>query len=177
MAKSFLSSSNHEGAICDSQKEHTIPLITQKYTPRIWCIHTREMEETNYYIKSGIIIFISLYMIGIIAYFMTWWTKYADGGRESLMEDNFQEAMIIIPIMSFICSILAIFVSILFPKKCGNCLPSGSDDPSEKQNLIGHLTVDGFYEEFDQDLNKRNFHLVGVMDEDTPSFHAVAAAR
>ena len=177
MAKSFLRSSNHKGTICDSQKEHTIPLITQKYTPRKWCVHTCEIEEKNYYIKSGIIIFISLYMIGIIAYFITWGTKYADGGRESLMEDNFPLAMIIIPIMSFICSILVIFVSILFPNKCRNCLPSGSDDPSEKQNLINHLTVDGFYDEFDKDLSKRNFHPVGIMDEDTPSFHAVAAAR
>ena len=177
MAKSFLRSSNHKGTICDSQKEHTIPLITQKYTPRKWCVHTCEVEEKNYYIKSGIMIFISLYMIGIIAYFITWGTKYADGGRESLMEDNFPLAMIIIPIMSFICSILVIFVSILFPNKCRNCLPSGSDDPSEKQNLISHLNVDGFYEEFDKDLSKRNFRLVGIMDEDTPSFHSVAAAR
>ena len=177
MAKSFLSSSNTKGAICDQQKEHIIPLITQKYTPRKWCIDTREIEETNSYIKSGITIFISLYMIGIIAYFITWWTKYADGGRESLMEDNFQVAMIIIPIMSFICSILVIFVSILFPKKCGNCLPSDSDDSPEQQNLMNHLTVDGFYDEFDKDLSKRNFHPVGTMDEDTPSFHAVAAAR
>ena len=177
MAKSFLRSSNHKGTICDSQKEHTIPLITQKYTPRKWCVHTCEVEEKNYYIKSGIMIFISLYMIGIIAYFITWGTKYADGGRESLMEDNFPLAMIIIPIMSFICSILVIFVSILFPNKCRNCLPSGSDDPSEKQNLINHLTVDGFYDEFDKDLSKRDFHPVGIMDKDTPSFHAVAAAR
>ena len=177
MAESFISSSNHKEAICDQQKEHTIPHITQKYAPKKWCVHTREMEETNYYIKSGIIIFISLYMIGIIAYFITWWTKYADGGRESLMEDNFQVAMIIIPIMSFICSILATFLSILFPKKCGNCLPSGSDDSSEKQNLINDITVNGFYDEFDKDLSKRDFHPVGIMDEDTPSFHAVAAVR
>ena len=177
MAKSFLRSSNAKGAIYDQQKEHTIPLITQKYTPRKLCIHTCEIEETNYYIKSGIIIFISLYMIGIIAYFITWWTKYADGGRESVMEDNFQVAMILIPIMSISCSILVIFASILFPNKCGNCLPSGSDDPSEQQNLINHLTVDGFYDEFDKDLSKRNSYPVGTIDEDTPSFHAVAAAR
>ena len=177
MAKSLLSSSNHKGAMCDSQKEHTIPSITQNYTPRTWCVHPCEIEETNYYIKSGIIIFISLYMIGIIAYFITWWTKYADGGRESLMEDNFQVAMIIIPIMSFICSILIIFVSISFPEKCVNCLPSSSDDSSEKQNLINDITVDGFYDEFDKDLSKRDFHPVGIMDEDTPSFHAIAAAR
>ena len=177
MAKSFPSSSNHERVICDLQKEHIIPLITQKYTPRKWCVHTCEVEEKNYYIKSGIMIFISLYMIGIMTYFITWGTKYADGGRESLMEDNFPLAMIIIPIMSFICSILVIFVSILFPNKCRNCLPSCSDDPSEKQNLISHLNVDGFYDEFDKDLSKRNFHPVGIMDEDTPSFHAAAAAR
>ena len=160
-----------QGKQTGHERGKMVPVINQKQrTIGIFGCGDKSKTWTDY-IKKTLINFIWMYVVGIIAFYITILSVSAHG---SFLRENLTTSMLLIFSISLICSSLFSMVIILWPNTCKKIIPSLDD---EVKDFITNKS--------DQDDKEVNEPLIinqgnirhSFTSIQIPSFHEIAAIR
>ena len=114
-----------------------IPIIKQQYLPRNDIIKEYNSKRWYEYLTDGAIIFVWIWLLGIVSYFIAMWSTMADGGGESFLVSHFDVAMIGIFGASVLITCVSTILMIRSRRKCGSFILA-SDQEAEQAVITRH---------------------------------------
>ena len=154
------------------EKFKEIPVINQQQIKSGVFDRENKSKTWSQCLKTALINFIWIYVVGIIAFYITMLSVSAQG---SFLRQHFTISMVLILIISVVCSCLLTISMIRCRQTCEKLVPPLEDDEDE-ENFDAKKTFQDD-KELLVDVDQRNIRQSFSSNHRIPSFYEIAAAR